>query len=214
MEILELGLALELFSGILGLILFASLLKKYQQIPNIATLWIALFALLHGVNNLTWFVSDFPTIESLAIAIIGYVTYGLIPLFGIFFTTDVLNYRKKEIDTISLIIVSTFVLLTFVYPPVRVFIEGIGFWIPSEISFPFYIPIMAMSFIPSILFIFFTIKTRSRKGMMLVLGFLFPAIFESVIEANMLLPLCITNLFESFGLLLLYSAYITVQSTK
>ena len=166
------------------------------------------------MNNLTWFVSDFPTIESLAIAIIGYVTYGIIPLFGIFFTTEVLNYRKKEIDAISLIIVSTFVILTFVYPPVRVFIEGIGFWIPSEISFPFYIPIMAMSFIPSILFIFFTLKTRSKRGILLALGFLFPAIFESVIEANMLLPLCITNLFEASGLLLIYFAYITAQSAK
>ena len=214
MEILEIGLALEIFSAILALILFASLLKKYLQIPNIATFWIALFALLHGVNNLTWFVSDFPTIESLAIAIIGYLTYGIIPLFGIFFTTEVLNYRKKEIDAISLIIVSTFVILNFVYPPVRVFIEGIGFWIPSEISFPFYIPIMAMSFIPPILFIFFTLKTRSKRGILLALGFLFPAIFESVLEANMLLPLCITNLFEASGLLLIYFAYITAQSAK
>jgi hypothetical protein len=215
-EIIEIGLTLEIFSGVLGLILSAVFFKrylrnltfkKYLPIPKMAPLWAGFFSLFHGINNLTWFISDLPGVESLTLAIIGYVTYGLIPLFGIFFTTDILNYKKREINTASSILISIFVILTFAFSPVKVLIDDIGFWILSSASFYFYVPIMAMSFIPSILFILFTIKTRSKKGILLALGFLFPAIFESVIEANMLLPLFITNLFEASGLLLIYSGY-------
>ncbi len=197
---------LELCSGILGVILSIILFKKYFVIPTIATLWLSLFALIHGINNLIWFYSDLPEIESLFLAIMGYVTYGLMPLFAMLFTAELIGH-KKIIYAISIFIASLFLILNALFPPQRIFIEGIGFWVPSKESFYPYMLSIVMCFFPTTLFLFYWKSTKDKKGVYLATGFLLMALFESLLEANMLLPLYITNLFELAGLLILFFVY-------
>ena len=70
-----------------------------------------------------------------------------------------------------------------------------------------------MSFVPSVLFLAFWRKTKERKGLYLSIGFVLMALFESLLEANMLLPLYVTNLFESAGLLMIFTVYTRGQKT-
>lgn len=203
---LDPGLFLELCSGILGVILFIALFKRYLTLPTIATLWLFLFALIHGINNLVWFYSDLPEIESLFLATLGYATYGLMPLFAMLFTAELIGY-KKPIYAISIFLASLFLILNVLFPPQRIFIEGIGFWVPSKESFYPYMLSTVMCFFPTILFLFYWESTKDKKGIYLSVGFLFMALFESLFEANMLLPLYITNLFELAGLLILFFVY-------
>ena len=72
MNLLWAGLCLELFSGFLGVILSISLFRRYLRIPNIATLWLSSFALMHGANNFIWFYSDLPEIDNLFLASADY----------------------------------------------------------------------------------------------------------------------------------------------
>lgn len=212
MNLLWAGLCLELFSGFLGVVLFISLFMRYLGIPNIATLWLSLFALMHGANNFIWFYSDLPEIENISLASAGYATYGLIPMFAMLFAAE-LTSRKRLWYALALAVASLFLVLNGIFPPQKVFIEGIGFWIPSGESFYPYIASTAMSFVPSVLFLVFWRKTRERKGLYLSMGFALMALFESLFEANMLLPLYITNFFEAAGLLMIFAVYTRGQKT-
>lgn len=203
---LDPGLLLELCSGILGVILSIILFKRYLTIPAIATLWLFLFALIHGTNNLIWFYSDLPEIESLFLATVGYATYGLMPLFAMLFTAEIVGHRKI-LYAISIAVSSAFLIMNILFSPVRISIGGIGFWVPSKKSFYPYMLSIVMCFFPTIIFLFYWESTKDKKGIYLSVGFLFMALFESLFEANMLLPLYITNLFELAGLLILFFVY-------
>jgi hypothetical protein len=167
---------------------------------------------MHGANNFIWFYSDLPEIDNLFLASAGYATYGLIPMFAMFFTAE-LTSRKRLGYAIALVVASLFLALNGIFPPQRIFIDGIGFWIPSGESFYPYITSTAMSFVPSVLFLAFWRKTKERKGLYLSIGFVLMALFESLLEANMLLPLYVTNLFESAGLLMIFTVYTRGQKT-
>ena len=206
MDLLCAGLLLELISGLLGAMLSIRLFVRYLRIPNIATLWLSSFALMHGANNFIWFYSDLPEIDNLSLASAGYATYGLIPLFAMLFAAE-LTSRKRLWYALALAVASLFLVLNGIFPPQKIFIDGTGFWIPSGESFYPYIASTAMSFVPSVLFLVFWRKTRERKGFYLSVGFALMALFESLFEANMLLPLYITNFFETVGLMMIFTVY-------
>lgn len=201
-----LGLSLELSSGILGVILFAVLFRRYLTTPVMATMWLSVFALSHGANNLIWFYSDLPEVDNLPLATVGYATYGLIPLFALLFTSEIAGHRKL-LYIASAVIVLPFLVLNCIFLPQKIFIEGIGFWIPSRESFYPYVLSTAVCFLPPIIFLLYWRSTKDRRGIYLSAGFLLMAFFESLMEANMLLPLYITNLFELTGLLMLFIVY-------
>ena len=207
MEILQLGLALELFSGFLGVTLFFLFLKRYLYVPNRPVLWLSVMFLLHGANNILWFVSDIPSVTSQYIAIAGYATYGLIPLFGTLFATGVVRYHKREIDPVIIALSSIFFIVNLIYPPVHIGIEGEIFWIPSATTFLSYVPLMVAAYAPLLLFAAFSLREKNRRTALLSSGFFLIATFESVLEANMLLPLFITNFFEASGLLMISLSY-------
>jgi hypothetical protein len=219
-ELLTIHISTLIIVGV-GIWCFLELLKRYKENKTPANLLLCIFLLVIGIDYFFAFMYRFPTPETnlvqysgKIIPFISFLCVGIIPYFGSLFTLYVFKPKYMGVWTAVLTcLTGVYVILLSFYPPFIYEVRPEVFeWRIAGLTAKYFLVCGAMSFIPFLLFMAYSIKTEIRiqkiGGHFLSIGFFMVACLVEISDPlGLFPPIGIRRVLIAVALLLIYFGF-------
>jgi hypothetical protein len=200
---------------------FLELLRRYKENKTLGSLLLCIFLLIIVIDYSFNFMLRFPTPEVNLVKFSGkiipftpFLCVGILPYFGSLFALYVFKPKYMKVwVTILTCLTGIYVIILSIYPPFISKVRPEVFeWIIAGLTAKYFWVCGAMSYIPSLLFLAYSIKTKIKiqkmAGYFLLVGFFMVACLIEISDTfGIFPPIGIRRVLIAVALILIYLGF-------